>query len=218
MDWVHAAMRDAMRRHAPALPSSHPAEHSLIGTPSGQRDVRKAGAAGGRAGKPDAPHRAAARGRRIGQGISQLSNRRLVWRCTSHMAHMDTQGHLSRAVHVRCRWGAMVSCRVMRIMAALRLQLGSTSLGTCAQCPGWAGLLLSCGVRVGRMSARHCIGEWSGGPGEDGCGRVCHGGGQTEERWDPVGWGFRICANLGSGCHMARRGLGAGGKIGRAHV
>lgn len=65
--------------------------------------------------------------------------------------------------------------------------------------PGLAGPLLSCGLRVGRTPARHCIesiGEWSGGPEEDGCGRVCHDGGQTEERWDPV-LGFSHLRKLG---------------------
>lgn len=99
MDWVHAAMRDGMRRHAPALPSSHPAQYSLIGTPSGPRDVRKAGARG-RGTRGIQMHRNAARGTKTGQEISQLSNRRLVWWCT---AHMDTQGHLSHAGDVDCR-------------------------------------------------------------------------------------------------------------------
>lgn len=106
----------------------------------------------------------------------------------------------------------------MRVTAALHLQMGTFSLGVCAQCPGWAGPLLSCGLRVGRTPARHCmegIGEWSGGPEEDGCGRVCHDGGQTEGRWDPV-LGFSHLRKLGLArlwCGVERVGGRRGYKV-----
>lgn len=111
-----------------------------------------------------------------------------------------------------------MSCRVMRVTAALHLQMGTFSLGVCAQCPGWAGPLLSCGLRVGRTPARPCmegIGEWSGGPEEDGCWRVCHDGGQTEGRWDPV-LGFSHLRKLGLArlwCGVERVGGRRGYKV-----
>lgn len=83
-----------------------------------------------------------------------------------------------------------------------------------AQYPVWAGLLLSCEVRVDACLRGIALEELANGA----AGRARMGVGgcvMTEDRPREGGipfWGFRICANLGSGgCDMVRSGLEVGG-------
>lgn len=109
-----------------------------------------------------------------------------------------------------------MSCRVMRVTAALHLQMGTFPLVFVPNAR--AGLGPCCRVDFASDARLRGIASRALANGAAGRRRMGVGGCvMTEDRPRKGGipcWGFRICANLGScGCDVVWRGLGAEGGI-----